>query len=264
MGFIKDRRPIEFHQVCAIARVVLLQEPTLSDSEWKAATKEKAAKQGYDEPSAEMLSNALTQVEQALKQTLGIRPIAGHLLPPPAEPQKPDRSLTPAEWKAVANTVRAVVKRSAASMPANVVPIARETLTITEHAALDQFYQEAAGEDRIGALRRFVEIAIARDAGCDPETVRAESSNHRLFANVCFGCRRADRQPLIWHHVIQIQHGGSNLLRNRVALCDDCHADVHPWLPQLPRVLPGWSSLADIAPRALAWFKSRQEPGDVA
>jgi HNH endonuclease len=35
----------------------------------------------------------------------------------------------------------------------------------------------------------------------------------------------------IWHHVIQIQHGGYNRQRNLVKLCKPCHAEIHPWLP---------------------------------
>jgi len=63
-----DRRPLAFHQVCAIARSALQSNPTINDSEWKALTKDIAARQGYDEPAGDMLALALTNVEAALKR----------------------------------------------------------------------------------------------------------------------------------------------------------------------------------------------------
>jgi 5-methylcytosine-specific restriction endonuclease McrA len=32
------------------------------------------------------------------------------------------------------------------------------------------------------------------------------------------------------HHIIQIQNGGNNRWQNIIALCNDCHAVIHPWL----------------------------------
>lgn len=250
---IRHYRPIEFRQVCAIARMVLLREPSMGDAEWKAATKEAGAKQGYGEPDAELLARALSAVERALKETMGARPVPQ--IGPPVAPSAPreDKSLTDREWKAFAATLKAIGARTAAVIPANVSPLARTTLELSEHAALDQFYHEAAGGDRIAVLRRFAELAIAREDGWDPAAVRVQSGEHLLHADACFGCR-VDRRPLVWHHIIQIQHGGSNLMRNRTALCESCHADVHPWLPKALRVTPGWTGLVDIIPAALEIF----------
>jgi len=240
---LRDRRPIEFHQVCAIARVVLLKDLGLSDAEWKAQTRETAAKQGYDEPATDMLARALSSVEQALLRTMGPRLTTTGTRKPAVKADKVP--LTSAEWKAFAATLRGVVARSQAVLPSNVTPIARETLEISEHAALDQFYAEANTGDRLGALRRFAEIAIVRDADWDPAAVRAAVDNHPLRARGCFACRGRS-MPIAWHHVIQIQHGGSNLLRNRVALCGPCHSEIHPWLPKQPRRTDSWSRLADV------------------
>lgn len=44
----------------------------------------------------------------------------------------------------------------------------------------------------------------------------------------CFACIR--ERMRLWHHVIQIQHGGSNRPLNRVAICEECHMKIHPWL----------------------------------
>lgn len=32
------------------------------------------------------------------------------------------------------------------------------------------------------------------------------------------------------HHIIQLQHGGTNQMKNIIGLCFDCHAEIHPWL----------------------------------
>lgn len=244
MGQLRDYRPIEFRQVRAIARVLLLRTPTITDSEWKAQTRETAAKQGYDEPPTDMLDRALVSVEQEMLRTMGPRPLAADTPEPRA--QKPQHApLTPAEWHAFAQTIQNVMARSQAIVAkANVVPIARETLEISEHAALDQFYLEAA-DDRSAALRRFAELAILRESGWDTEVVRAAAEKNPLRPTACFACRTQSR-PLAWHHVIQIQHGGSNMARNRVALCGPCHADVHPWLPKAPRVRTGWTRFTDV------------------
>jgi 5-methylcytosine-specific restriction endonuclease McrA len=44
----------------------------------------------------------------------------------------------------------------------------------------------------------------------------------------CWVCRSAP--PYHDHHIIQIQHGGTNEKMNRVGLCYDCHREVHPWM----------------------------------
>ena len=53
-----------------------MADPTLTDSDWKEHTKVKLSKQGYGYPPPDMLARALTQVEHALRRTLGPRPIA--------------------------------------------------------------------------------------------------------------------------------------------------------------------------------------------
>lgn len=81
---------MEFRQVCAIARVVIEADPTISDSEWKAGTKDLAARQGYDSIPPDMLARALTQVEQALERIWGQRP-AGQLTPTSEAPSRPQQ-----------------------------------------------------------------------------------------------------------------------------------------------------------------------------
>lgn len=63
---VRRYRPIEFHQTCAIARVVLLRDPTVDNFAWKEAVKETCIRQGYDEPQGDMLQRAIVAVEAAL------------------------------------------------------------------------------------------------------------------------------------------------------------------------------------------------------
>lgn len=259
-----ERREIQFHQLCAIARTVLEANPTITDSEWKDRTLEKAAKQGYDEAPSDMLSRALTQVEHALIRTLGPRPIEGPPQPPETvKPQQHDppwqRGKAPAGWKLVASLM-ANLNAVASAPRSGVSPVAHD-YAIDEFDAINVFWAEVrAGANRIATLRAFAEVAIVRPAGWDPDEIRAHAAEHSLFAENCFGCGSGSR-AFQWHHVIQIQHGGSNTFRNRVALCGACHADIHPWLePQAsPRRTPGWTRLAEACGALLALTKPKDK-----
>lgn len=244
MNKIRDYRPIDFRQTCAIARVVLLANPLFSDAEWKAATRETAAKQGYDEPSSEMLARAMGAVEKVVKLTLGPRPSDPHA---PAPAEKSERQpLTEREWSELAQTLRMVMARSQAAQPQNVSPIALNTLEISEEAAIDQFYAEANAGQRLAALKRFAEIAIVRPADWDVNAIRAGRPSVQLHAERCFACHARSRQ-LHWHHIVQIQHGGSNYARNLVAICDCCHGEIHPWLKVARKQVSGFSSFMDVS-----------------
>lgn len=45
--------------------------------------------------------------------------------------------------------------------------------------------------------------------------------------DVCFAC---GSKPDVRHHIIWLKNGGRNNKRNICFLCNDCHAEVHPWL----------------------------------
>lgn len=34
------------------------------------------------------------------------------------------------------------------------------------------------------------------------------------------------------HHIVQLQHGGTNDRLNMVRICGECHRGIHPWLPK--------------------------------
>lgn len=252
----KDRRPIESHQLRAIARNVLQTNPTITDSEWKALTKELAAKQGYDEPPPDMLERAMTSVEQAMAQTLGPRPIrhqptkaAKESKPSPPDPSPSDLRQG---WLNVAEAIRQIQGSKPLeplSAKPNRAPVYE--LQLTEEKALREFWA-AAGDpaiDRLNVLRIFAEIAIVRPADWDYAGVRdgaGTNPNVTLFAATgCFACG-SSRQPMNWHHVIQVQYGGSNGLRNRVSICEPCHSVIHPWVNPVSRRVSNWFCLTDL------------------
>lgn len=80
----KTRRPIAMHQLCAIARSVIEPDPTMTDSDWKEATRLKAARQGYDTIPPQMLASAMNRVEHAIKRPLPAAPVSRHEEAPPA------------------------------------------------------------------------------------------------------------------------------------------------------------------------------------
>lgn len=121
---------------------------------------------------------------------------------------------------------------------------------------LDLFWLCHSRVDHLELLQWFAKIVIARPETWDPGAIRAAASNHSLSATQCFGCRNGDRSRH-WHHIIQVQHGGSNYLRNRVAVCPPCHAAIHPWLAEAPRVVSGFVQLRDIIPSVLALERAR-------
>jgi 5-methylcytosine-specific restriction endonuclease McrA len=55
-----------------------------------------------------------------------------------------------------------------------------------------------------------------------PKISRAKLSNRTCKA--CLG------RAQVRHHIVQLQHGGTNDVRNIVPLCRDCHKKIHPWL----------------------------------
>lgn len=266
----KDLKPITFPQLCAIVRTALLAEPMISDSEWKERTKERLARLEFDYPTAEMFDLALTRVEHALIETLGARPtFEPPAVPKPMKPQQHDapwrQVMRSAQgWTSIADLIANLQGFVSSAQLSGALPevTANETLNITEHQTLHEFwrYAGAEGADRVGLLRIFAEIAIVRPPTWDFKQIRieAEATKHFIGADQCFGCFSGDRE-FHRHHIIQIQHGGSNTPRNRVALCDACHSDVHPWLPNHARTSSAWTSLNDIASE-LAGEEIRQAP----
>jgi hypothetical protein len=241
------RPPANFHQLCAIARVALLQEPTQTDADWREETRVLVARRGYAEPPSDQLARVLGAVERSLRQTLGPRPAtlsSGRSLTPPHDLPPERRTPSPQGW-AVVQGLLARLATSPVSDGSSAPTV--EWLEVSEAEALHEFWHAVRdGIDPVRLLKTFAEIAIVRPIEWDYAAVRAAAGDHTLAANGCFGCRTAGR-VIQWHHVIQVQHGGSNTPRNRVAICAACHHAIHPWLRPARVTSTGFVRLAVIA-----------------
>jgi len=85
---------------------------------------------------------------------------------------------------------------------------------------------------RVDVLKAFAESFLGRASEHWRSRMRRHfnvSKHHllKLKGATCFCCpERAE----VRHHLIPIYAGGRNSQQNLVALCNGCHAKVHPWL----------------------------------
>lgn len=264
-----DPRPIEFHQLCGIARMLLEAAPAMTDAEWREAVKAATQKQGYSYPTPEQLSRALDSVERATVKTLGPRPLAWPAMPAlytPQPLQQDDPPWSPKRRRELTHRLVGLLSNLPGSdnserrSKTSAVPPPGELLPIDESVLLTAFWNDVnAVSDRLEVLRVYAYVGVERPPGWDVAAVRAEAERLAALAHEdapCFACRSLDRR-LVWHHVIQLQNGGSNNRRNRVSICEACHADVHPWLPKVHRLSAesNWTSL-----RELVAGQSAREP----
>lgn len=107
--------------------------------------------------------------------------------------------------------------------------------------------KDAHQDRRLALLKRLASVVIPRDATWDYAAIRVADPPHDL-EHGCFVCRSRDWR-LYRHHVIQLQHGGSNSVRNVVSLCHAHHRAVHPWLRPVTswERRTGWVSVAELA-----------------
>jgi hypothetical protein len=125
-------------------------------------------------------------------------------------------------------------------------PAAREVLGLTEVDALNEFWRQVrAGGDKLVLLRAFAEVALVRPAGWDYQDVRSAFQRLRFGQEGCFVCYFSETQR---HHIIQIQHGGSNYVRNFVPICSRCHEEIHPWIGTHQAKTRGFVRLNEIQP----------------
>lgn len=111
-------------------------------------------------------------------------------------------------------------------------------------------------DDRLGVLLLLTRVIVERPAAWDQRAVRREHERGSGFSTItidrkrCFGCF-ASAGRLYFHHIVEVQHGGSNAPRNLVPLCFACHQYLHPWLKDepAPNQVNGFESLWQIGRR---------------
>ncbi len=133
---------------------------------------------------------------------------------------------------------------------------------LPEHFALANFWLMVRnGADRPALLQIYTKVVMARPANWNRAAIRREHEQHghnailTLDARRCFACDDTQKN-LYFHHIIEIQNGGSNHTRNLVPICFPCHQALHPWLTEEPpRRVQGFESLYQIARRMGARFR---------
>jgi 5-methylcytosine-specific restriction endonuclease McrA len=115
--------------------------------------------------------------------------------------------------------------------------VLKRLASLPEDRILDYFWlMHRRGADPMWLLKQMGCLALDKPLDWDGAVVRREhvravkSGVIRLNRDRCFGCRQAGQ--LYHHHLIEIQNGGSNQIRNLVPLCFVCHKVLHPWLEE--------------------------------
>ncbi len=90
---MKVRLPPTFRQLCVITREQVEAEPTIDDFEWRERIKQRLIDLGFTYPTdREAISRAMTQVEKALENRWGPRPVpqmdSQRRLTAPSSPQR--------------------------------------------------------------------------------------------------------------------------------------------------------------------------------
>jgi len=114
-----------------------------------------------------------------------------------------------------------------------------ESADVFEDAALTVFWFQYNTYDdsvaRLALLRRFSLVRVRQR-----EHLGEWISDHRRAMtrvpaassslDICWSCGESAIDPLVRHHIIQLQRGGSDSPRNLIEICRPCHAEIHPWL----------------------------------
>lgn len=103
--------------------------------------------------------------------------------------------------------------------------------------ALEAFWIRARTEDRLALLKELARLRIRNVTTHERKGLRREHGRRHKSAGEgkCWACPHFEL--LVWHHVIQLQHGGTNAPANLVKICEWCHAEIHPWLTAPPLVV---------------------------
>jgi hypothetical protein len=120
-----------------------------------------------------------------------------------------------------------------------------------------KYFWMARADDPLNLLLAFTRIIVQRAPSWDVDAVRAahgvnrgQPSTIRVTYDRCGACGASVQ--LYAHHVIEIQNGGSNNIRNQVPLCFECHQYLHPWLTDddcISKRNIGFESLAEMMGR---------------
>lgn len=87
----------------------------------------------------------------------------------------------------------------------------------------------ATRDDRLAFLLCWAEVWATNYKPYDQRRKqKGRWSWRKLKLATCWVCGKA--KTLVRHHIIQVKNGGGNDARNIVAICQECHLEVHPWM----------------------------------
>lgn len=129
----------------------------------------------------------------------------------------------------------------------------RQQKRCREERLLPDFWESwfAQGSDRLLLLKHYAEIVLYTIRPRDLPRLRMRFwwVQRNVLGGVpgegqCHVCYQV--RPRVWHHVIQLHHGGPNTKMNLVPICGRCHQEIHPWLEPEQRLpdeayKPFWS-----------------------
>lgn len=123
-------------------------------------------------------------------------------------------------------TVTTGGRRAAGDRPVIDPELKARLEALPEDRILDFFWLMDRGQtERLVNLCWMTQIIVARPDTWNRRAIRRAHEARQGLAVIdrrsCFACSTQD--PLFYHHILEVQHGGSNQVRNQVALCFTCH-----------------------------------------
>lgn len=127
----------------------------------------------------------------------------------------------------------------------DVTAITKRLSELGEDHALNYFWlMMRDGAKPITILGWMSHVKLERPGDWNKAAIRREHElgsgklNARISKTACYACQTTERN-LYFHHIIEVQNGGSNVVRNLVPLCFACHKVLHPWLTVEPKPTRG-------------------------
>lgn len=148
----------------------------------------------------------------------------------------------------------------------DVAALAAALSRMDETAALNYFWlmmrQKA---DPLTILGWMGHVVLERPQSWDKRRIRLEHesgssqlNSERGRQSACYVCQY-DMNYLYFHHIIEVQNGGSNATRNLIQICFECHKKLHPWLtvePQQRRGI-GFRQISDVMRTVFARIEAK-------
>lgn len=96
----------------------------------------------------------------------------------------------------------------------------------------DEWQKQPSSADRLALLASMANGFRARVSKQRLRQMRATFDGHKHQFDVRGDCAiDCGRRAEVRHHIVPLTHGGGNGRHNLIAICKNCHAVIHPWLP---------------------------------